>query len=88
MLPGRRAAAGIAAWELVVRINDIPPYVLPAPSAIFSTLFSDWDVLSQSLLATLLTTLEGFIAAAVGGIALALLFNRSKWSNIRCFPMR
>ena len=78
--------AGIAAWELAVRINDIQPYVLPGPFAVFQTLISDWSVLSESLGVTLLTTLEGFIAAAVGGVALALLFNQSKWLEYSLFP--
>ena len=78
--------AGIAAWELAVRINDIQPYVLPGPLAVFQTLVSDWPVLSESLGVTLLTTLEGFIAAAVGGVALALLFNQSKWLEYSLFP--
>ncbi|MDO9383305.1 MAG: ABC transporter permease subunit, partial [Hyphomicrobiaceae bacterium] len=86
LLPVIVLAAGIAAWELVVRLNDIPPYVLPAPSVVFLTLVDDWPVLSQSLLTTLLTTLEGFLAAAFGGIALALLFNQSKWLEYSLFP--
>ena len=86
LLPVAALAIGIAAWELVVRLNDIPPYVLPGPGAVFSTLVSDWPVLSQSLLTTLVTTFEGFIAAAVGGIALALLFNQSKWLEYSLFP--
>ena len=86
LLPIAVLAAGIAAWELVVRINDIQPYVLPAPSVIFVTLIADWGVLSQSLLTTLLTTLEGFAAAAIGGVALALLFNLSKWLEYSLFP--
>jgi len=86
LLPIFVFAALLAAWEAVVRINDIPPYVLPAPSAVFVTLISDWGVLSQSLLVTLLTTLEGFVAAAVGGIGLALLFNLSRWLEYSLFP--
>jgi NitT/TauT family transport system permease protein len=86
LLPVAVLAAGIAGWELVVSLNDIPPYVLPGPSAVFQTLVSDWPVLSQSLLVTLLTTLEGFAAAAVGGIALALVFNQSKWLEYSLFP--
>ena len=86
VLPVIVAAVGTGAWELVVRLNNIPPYVLPAPSAIFSTLFSDWDVLWQSLLTTLLTTLEGFIAASIGGILLALLFNLSRLVEFSLFP--
>jgi NitT/TauT family transport system permease protein len=86
LLPVIVAASGTAAWEFVVRHYEIPPYVLPAPSAILATLFSDWDVLLQSLLTTLLTTLEGFVAAAIGGIALALIFNLSKLVEASLFP--
>jgi NitT/TauT family transport system permease protein len=86
LLPIVVLALGIAAWAFVVRINDIPPYVLPGPGAVFGTLISDWAILSQSLLTTLLTTLEGFVAAAVGGVALALLFHQSKWLEYSLFP--
>src|ERR1700692_1425522 len=86
LLPIVVLAAGIAAWGLVVWLNDIPPYVLPGPGAVFKTLIADWPVLSQSLATTLLTTLEGFVAAAVGGVVLALLFNQSKWLEYLLFP--
>ncbi len=79
-------AAGLGLWELVVRVFAIQPVVLPAPSAIFATLVRDWDVLSRSLLTTLLTTLEGFVAAAIIGVALGLLFNLSKWLEYSLFP--
>ena len=86
LLPIIVLASGVGGWELMVRLNQIPPYVLPGPIAVFATLISDWPVLAQSLLTTLLTTLEGFIAAAIGGIALALLFNQSKWLEYSLFP--
>jgi NitT/TauT family transport system permease protein len=86
LLPLVVAAVGTVAWELIVRLNNIPPYVLPGPMAVLETLVADWEVLSESLLTTLLTTLEGFIAASVGGIALALLFNQSKWLEYSLFP--
>jgi NitT/TauT family transport system permease protein len=86
LLPIVVLAMGTLVWELVVRLNNIPPYVLPGPLAVFSTLIADWPVLSQSLGVTLLTTLEGFIAAAVGGVGLALLFNQSKWLEYSLFP--
>jgi NitT/TauT family transport system permease protein len=86
VLPIVVLAAGIALWALVVRINHIPPYVLPGPDAVFQTLIDDWQILSQSLVTTLLTTFKGFMAAAVGGIALALLFNQSKWLEYSLFP--
>lgn len=86
LLPVVVAAAGTGLWELTVRVFEIPPYVLPSPSAIFTTLISDRDVLFQSLLTTLLTTLEGFLAASIGGILLALLFNLSKLVEYSLFP--
>jgi NitT/TauT family transport system permease protein len=85
-LPVIVAAAATAIWEGVVRIYDIQPYVLPGPLAVIRTLFTDREVLLQSLATTLLTTLEGFIAASIGGVALALLFNLSKWLEYSLFP--
>jgi NitT/TauT family transport system permease protein len=86
VLPIAVLAAGVAAWDLVVRLNDIPPYVLPGPGLVLGTLIQDWAVLMQSLLVTLQTTLEGFFAAAFGGIALALFFNQSKWLEYSLYP--
>ena len=65
----------IGAWEAVVRIKDIPPYELPAPSAIAFTLYEDWPTLYRSLLVTLGTTFEALFAAIFGGVALALAFH-------------
>lgn len=76
----------LAIWDLVVRIGDIPPYILPGPLLVLQTLIADWPILSASLGVTLLTALEGFIAAALGGIALALLFNRSRWLEYSLLP--
>jgi NitT/TauT family transport system permease protein len=86
LLPVIVLAAGIAIWEFLVRVNDIQPYVLPGPLAVFQTLVGDWAVLSESLGVTLLTTFEGFLAAAIGGVTLALLFNQSKWLEYSLFP--
>ena len=86
LLPVIVAAVGTAAWELLVWAFDIQPYVLPGPIAVIRTLIGDWGVLSQSLLVTLLTTFEGFVAASVGGILLALLFNVSRVLEYSLFP--
>ncbi|WP_408056536.1 ABC transporter permease [Tardiphaga alba] len=77
---------GVVAWDLVVRINDIQPYILPGPLLVLKTLIADWPILATSLGVTLLTALEGFIAAAIGGIALALLFNQSKRLEYSLLP--
>ena len=68
-------ALGLLIWEAVVRIENVPAYVLPAPGLILKTLVTDWVLLGRSLLVTLATTLE---LAAVGGVDLAILFNQSR----------
>ena len=73
-------------WEMAVRIGNIPPYVLPAPGLILQTLISDWALLWQSLLVTLLTTVEGFLLAAVGGVGLAVLFNQFRLLEYSLYP--
>ncbi|WP_022722821.1 ABC transporter permease, partial [Rhodopseudomonas sp. B29] len=85
-LPVIVLAATLGAWDLVVRLNHIPPYILPGPLLVIETLIKDWPILSASLVSTLLTTLEGFVAAAVGGIALALLFHQSRWIEYALLP--
>ena len=78
--------AMIGLWEALVRINDVPPYVLPAPSLIGVTLVKDWGTLSGSLLVTLQITFEALLAATVGGVSLAILFARSRWIERSFFP--
>jgi len=77
---------GLAIWELAVRIGNIQPYVLPGPGLILQTLIADWALLSQSLLVTLATTVEGFLLAAVGGVGLAVLFNQSRLVEYSLYP--
>ncbi len=73
-------------WETVVRLGNIPPYVLPAPGLILQTLIADWSLLWQSLLVTLFTTLEGFLLAAAGGVGLAVLFNQFRLLEYSLYP--
>src|SRR5580692_1922886 len=86
MLPVVVLTLGLAIWEAAVRIADIPPYVLPAPSLIARTLVTDWSLLWQSLLVTLSTTVEGFLLAAAGGVGLAVLFNQSRLVEYSLYP--
>jgi NitT/TauT family transport system permease protein len=86
LLPIAVLALGIVLWEAVVRIGHIPPYVLPSPQLVFATLLSDWAMLSSALAVTLITTLEGFLLAAGGGVALAVLFNQSRVIEYSLYP--
>lgn len=93
----RQRAIGIAApltvgalfllgWDALVRLNHIPPYVLPGPGLVAETLWRDGPSLLGSLLVTLRITLAALLAAAVFGGALAILFAQSPLLEKSLFP--
>jgi len=73
-------------WELVVRANDIPHYILPGPSAIAKAFVEDSAILFQGLLMTLKVTFLAFAIAVVLGTAASLLFVQSRWIEVSLFP--
>lgn len=85
-LPILVLALVLGIWELTVRAFGIEPFVLPSPTLVFATLIVDGALLWQSLLVTLITTFEGFMLAAVGGIGLAILFNQSRLVEYSFYP--
>ncbi|WP_408608475.1 ABC transporter permease [Elioraea thermophila] len=78
--------ASLAAWEIAVRVNEVPPWIVPAPSVIWATLLRDWHTLSVSLWITLQITFAALAVAAGLGLALAILFAQSKWIELSLFP--
>jgi NitT/TauT family transport system permease protein len=78
--------AVLAGWELLVRVLDIPKFVLPAPSMIAAALIEDRATLLASLWVTLGLTLAAFAAALVLGFAFAVLFAHSRLMEMSLFP--
>jgi NitT/TauT family transport system permease protein len=78
LLPAWLGLAVLGTWEAAARLLAIPPYILPAPSAIAMKLVTDREVLGPALLFTLETTGLALLAATLGGVALAILFARSR----------
>jgi NitT/TauT family transport system permease protein len=79
-------AALLGLWEWAVDHWQVPPFVLPAPSAIVAALVSDGGSLLQSALTTLATTLAAFALAVVSGTALAVLFASSRLAEAALAP--
>lgn len=86
VLPVAALAIGVLVWDLVVRLNQLPPYILPGPGLVISTLITDWPILWSSLLSTLETTLAGLALAVVGGVGLAIAFNQSRLIEHSFYP--
>ncbi|HUO91464.1 MAG TPA: ABC transporter permease [Rhizomicrobium sp.] len=76
----------LALWEFTVDHFGIPPYVLPAPSAIAAAFADNFSSLMASLWTTLRVTLEAMVAAFVGATALAVLFSLSKAIENALYP--
>jgi NitT/TauT family transport system permease protein len=76
----------LGGWQAIVRIEDVPAYLLPSPLLILQTLISDFSLLLPSLLVTLKTTILAFLMAAAGGLLLGLLFTLSPWIERTLFP--
>lgn len=86
VLPVLVMAIALGIWEFIVRYNEIPRYILPAPSLVFTTLITDWWSLFPSLLITLQITFSALAIAVIGGVGLAILFTQSKWMEFSFFP--
>jgi NitT/TauT family transport system permease protein len=76
----------LGAWESLVRVKEIPRYILPGPLLIGATLIKDWHTLYPSLLVTLAVTGAALLVATVAGAAIAILFAQSPWIERSFFP--
>ncbi|HYC04432.1 MAG TPA: ABC transporter permease [Azospirillaceae bacterium] len=80
------AMLALGLWEGLVRAWAVPVFVLPPPSGVAVALVEDWGTLGPSLWQTLSVTLKAFLLAVAGGVALAVLFSRSRWLSAALFP--
>jgi NitT/TauT family transport system permease protein len=85
-LPLLLGIALLVFWEGIVAVRHIPPYVLPAPSAIAHALIVNFPSLMTSLFSTLRVTMEGFAAALIAGVGLAITFSRSRTIERALYP--
>lgn len=76
----------VAAWQFVVTVNRIPPYLVPSPLLVARTLYIDRVLLTNSLGVTLGIALTALVFATLAGVAVALLFVQSRWLEMSLFP--
>jgi len=86
VLPVLVFAVGILAWDWIIRINEIPHYILPGPGLVFQTLIQDRVILLDALMVTLQITLLALLVAVIGGAGLAILFNQSRLVEMSFYP--
>jgi NitT/TauT family transport system permease protein len=76
----------LAGWQIVVTVNDVPPYLVPSPWLVAKTLYADRVLLVHSLGVTLGIALTALALATLAGVATALLFVQSRWLEMSLFP--
>ncbi len=77
--PVLAVAAFLLAWEALVRVQQIPPYLLPAPSLVLATLWDNLGSLMGSWLVTVSITFAALALAVAGGVLLGSVFALSRW---------
>lgn len=80
-------ALGLAAWELAVRMLEIPRFLLPAPTAVLQFTVENVDLLAPHTLSTLLTTIVGFLLAVGFGVALSIAIVSSRTFEDAIYPL-
>ena len=76
----------VLAWEAIVRVNEIPHYLIPAPSLVLLTLANEWPSLAPSLWFTLKLTFAALAVAVLGGVLLAIILSMSRWAELAFLP--
>jgi NitT/TauT family transport system permease protein len=77
----------IAFWQVAVAVFEIPKFLLPAPTAIWSSMIEDWAQLLQHAGVTLAETLAGFGLSIAIGIPLAVCIVASSVLERVIYPL-
>ncbi|RKD76149.1 NitT/TauT family transport system permease protein [Sinobaca qinghaiensis] len=76
----------VGGWELLVRLLQIPHYLLPTPTAIVTAAVENAANLTTAVSVTILEAVIGFTLSVIGGVAAAILMASSKWVEKSLYP--
>ena len=79
-------AMTLLTWEALVRLLDIAPYILPAPSEALRVLGLRFDPIFAMAMITLRTTLIGFACGVGLGLTLGILIGSSRNLYTMVYP--
>ncbi len=84
--PALVAVALIAAWQALVIVYKLPPFLVPSPVNVAETLVKDAGLLFGALYTTLKITLFAFVCATLLGVLIAFAFVQSRVIETALFP--
>lgn len=76
----------VGLWQVLVWSFHVPPYMLPAPLEVASTIVGRFAPLVGSLLITAEAAGGGLAMSIVAGVATALIFAQSPWLRRMLYP--
>ena len=77
----------VLTWQLIVRIFDIQPFLLPAPSEIWSALVENADKVWDAMVVTGANALVGLVFGVIFGVALSFVLMRFNVANELVTPL-
>ena len=77
----------LGTWELFVKIFDIKPYLLPAPSAIWTALVAKFSNVSDAMFVTGQNAFVGLVLGAIVGVGLSFVLMRFQVANELITPL-
>jgi ABC-type nitrate/sulfonate/bicarbonate transport system permease component len=80
-------ALGVFAWEVYVDLMAVPPYLVPAPSAIWRALGDQRWLLWNAAMPTLQIAVLGFVVSVGLGLVLALAIHQSRLLRLAVYPI-
>ena len=77
----------VVLWDVTIRVFNIPPYQIPKPIDVLTTLWQEWPMLLREAWPTTLATIQGFLLSAAFGIPVAMLIAGSRTVEAYLYPL-
>jgi NitT/TauT family transport system permease protein len=87
ILPCLGILAGILAWEAIVVLLKVPPFIAPTPLVVVETFIAKFGILMSNLWPTVVEAIGGFLIGNLFAILLATLFVHRKVLSETFFPL-
>jgi len=81
------AAVALSAWELLVRVTGVPPYILPGPLRVASAAIEYAELIGEHTLVTLAEVLVGLLLGTVLGVCTSLFLVVSGYARRLLLPL-
>jgi NitT/TauT family transport system permease protein len=79
-------AALLAAWQLVIWIFHVPPFMLPSVWAVARAVVTHFSSLAAGFAITAAEAAGGLVASIFFGVIIALFFAQSRWVRRMLYP--